>query len=920
MKKQNPESTKKIMSTYIYKDQTQISERPESLKDFLETIKQLYNISKEDFKNCIITYKNKGEDKPNYILNEEDYNKAKLISEDIVFTIIENKNIDKEDEENQNKIIINDEEEITEKNKKKYHSPNENMNEIESDTDINFLKKPKFHPERLKYIDMKAPIDIYVNLYEIKLSKQIKLFQYPFTLYPEPEKDKDKIIKIIIKNCYRELKAIFKNFCVFNRELYTEEEIKEVKTIKTSVFLKNKREDFTIEFKKYKNMKIIRQQDVQKDALTKQYIELLIKDILHSNKNLEFYKDAFVMKEEKITIDNNGVKVDFYPGFTTSFVETERGNFLNVSLKHKIVQSKTILYYLNENDYKKRDKKEEIREHLKKCVFKDSYKGKNYKITDIDFDRNPENTSFINKENGMTMNLMAYYKAKYDIEIEDKKQPLIIVCKGPPEEEKNRLYFIPELCYLLGLEEDQINNGYFMNELANSTKIDPYERVQRINKFINLMEDNGKRPNKMSPKEKMQKYGITISSVHENFKGYYMNSPTLLDGNNKEITKNYFPVVKVKNLNKWYFVYEQDKKGKENYKNADKLYNTLCQASKSYKIKVNDPIWIEVPNKSQSNAWINQVEKKISRNEKDCAVLFLINNEKLYQPIKVHSLCKNGYVSQVVKSSTVNKSGIMSICSKILLQLNAKLGGISNRIKFDKEITDRKLMVIGIDSSHIKGGRTGVGMVATLDNNFSDFYNRQQIIIEENKKQLDFCVSNFIEEASKVYLRENKSNPKSLIIYRQGVSLHQKELLKKEIKKIDFVCKTKGIKYYYILVNTKTNYKIFHIENGEYFNPYSGLLVLDGITNRNFFEFYIQPQEVTEGSSTPTCFHVAYGDLDFPEIIPKFTFDLCHIYSNWNGAVRIPNVIKAAEKLSKMTAKYTKMELNAKLKRGQSYL
>ena len=104
------------------------------------------------------------------------------------------------------------------------------------------------------------------------------------------------------------------------------------------------------------------------------------------------------MKEEKITINNNGVKVDFYPGFTTSFVETKRGNFLNVSLKHKIVQSKTILEYLIENDYKKKDKKEEIREHLKKCVFKDSYKGKNYKITDIDFDRKPENTSFTNRQ------------------------------------------------------------------------------------------------------------------------------------------------------------------------------------------------------------------------------------------------------------------------------------------------------------------------------------------------------------------------------------------------------------------------------------------------------------------------------------------------------------------------------------------
>ena len=60
--------------------------------------------------------------------------------------------------------------------------------------------------------------------------------------------------------------------------------------------------------------------------------------------------------------------------------------------------------------------------------------------------------------------------------------------------------------------------------------------------------------------------------------------------------------------------------------------------------------------------------------------------------------------------------------------------------------------------------------------------------------------------------------------------------------------------------------------------------------------------------------------MNFPEFLPKFTYDLCHLYSNWQGPVRIPNVIKAAEKLAKMTAKYTFDELNDNLKFGQSYL
>ena len=122
------------------------------------------------------------------------------------------------------------------------------------------------------------------------------------------------------------------------------------------------------------------------------------------------------------------------------------------------------------------------------------------------------------------------------------------------------------------------------------------------------------------------------------------------------------------------------------------------------------------------------------------------------------------------------------------------------------------------------------------------------------------------------------------------------------------------------MVNTKTTYKFFESKKNGYQNPEAGLLVLNGVTNRNLFEFYIQPQQVTGGSATPSCFTVAYGNFNFPEIIPKLTFDLCHLYSNWQGAVRVPHVLKSAEKLSKMTAKYTEAELNENLSIGQAYL
>ena len=321
----------------------------------------------------------------------------------------------------------------------------------------------------------------------------------------------------------------------------------------------------------------------------------------------------------------------------------------------------------------------------------------------------------------------------------------------------------------------------------------------------------------------------------------------------------------------------------------------------------------------------------------------LDNSDKIYRDLKIQSLCTRGYVSQVVKVESLQKN-ILSVCSKILLQINAKLSGVPYILDLDKETKDRKLMIIGVDSSRIKGksGAIGVGMVATINTSFSNYYNKEYIIKpnkkknknydedeeeeeeeeeEVNKGQLKFYISKFIEEAIVEYKKLNKNFPKGIIIYRQGVLLQQKNFFKSEMENIKTVCDKKNIQFYYILVNTKTTYKFFEkTGEGEYKNPGPGLLVIDGITHKNFFEFYIQPQQVTEGSATPSCYHVAYGNLNFPEMVPKLSYYLCYLYNNWQGTIRVPNVLKGAEKISKMTAKITRSKLNEKLKIGQSYL
>ena len=790
---------------------------------------------------------------------------------------------------------------------------------MESISPITFLSKPIINPKNLKYIEQSK--SVYANLYQIKLSKELTVYQYPFSVSPNIAPGDSRIRSILFKSCNKELKNTYGECLISGDSLYSLKKVDEIKLFKGNTYLKGQRDEYIITFEKVVNERKIKNEEVQKDQLSKQFIELLVKDILHSNPKLDFYKGFFVLSTSKKTIETNGVSIDFYPGFTTSFVETDRGNFLNVTLKNKIIQSENVLDFLIDYDYKDKDNYNNIKEELVGREFKVSYAKRHYIIEDILFDRNPENQTFSFK--GKNYKLIDYFKDEYKIVIHNPKQPIILVRNKTKDGQVTNSYFVPELCYLSGLEEEETKNGLFMKELAKLTKLEPNERIQKTNEFIKLLEDPSKdknQPGKLSAKEKSDLYGIKVEPLNELFTAYYMKDTKLIGGSNTQVSSKdkTFKVLKKSDLTNWLCFYEEN-----NYNDAENLYNTLSKASKAYGLKIPEPEWVEMKNKSSAKKWMETADEYFSEDKQDYSfALFLLGkNDSIYPQLKKHSLCRNGYVSQVVKARSIQKKGgIMSVCSKILLQINAKLGGISYKAVINKEINDRKLMVIGVDSSHIKGKRTGVAMVSTINDSFTDFYNKEEIIKEENKEQLQFCISSFIEQAIVVYNKKNKAAPKGIVIYRQGVSLQQKEFLKTEIQQIDTVCKTKNILYYYILVNTKTTFKFFEKSNKGYSNPGSGLLVIDGVTNRNYFEFYIQPQEVTQGSATPTCFHVAYGNLDFPELIPKFTYDLCHIYSNWQGTIRIPNAIKAAEKLSKMTAKYKLDELNPELKLGQAYL
>ena len=177
---------------------------------------------------------------------------------------------------------------------------------------INFLTKPKINKDKFKTITNPKDVNIFANLFEINIKKELKLCQYPYTVTPEIEKTDMEIRRKLFRSCRREVRKIFDDCFVSGDSLYSIKKIDEIKEVKAILYLDG-RHEYIIQFDKCSNEKTIKKEDVQRDPLTKQFIELIVKDILYSNPKLEFYKGLFVLTNKKQNIQTDRVNINFYP-------------------------------------------------------------------------------------------------------------------------------------------------------------------------------------------------------------------------------------------------------------------------------------------------------------------------------------------------------------------------------------------------------------------------------------------------------------------------------------------------------------------------------------------------------------------------------------------------------------------------------
>jgi len=103
---------------------------------------------------------------------------------------------------------------------------------MESTPAIQYLTKPNIKGDSLSYKQKIS--DIYVNLFEFKMTKSIKLYQYPFTVKPEIGEGDYKIRNKLFKYCgigkkkeKKKIKDFYGECFISGDSLYAMKEIKE---------------------------------------------------------------------------------------------------------------------------------------------------------------------------------------------------------------------------------------------------------------------------------------------------------------------------------------------------------------------------------------------------------------------------------------------------------------------------------------------------------------------------------------------------------------------------------------------------------------------------------------------------------------------------------------------------------------------
>ncbi|KAL3288101.1 hypothetical protein HHI36_002551 [Cryptolaemus montrouzieri] len=609
-----------------------------------------------------------------------------------------------------------------------------------------------------------------------------------------------------------------------------------------------------------------------------------------------------------------------WPGYHTSIRQYETSIMMNTELTFKVMRSDNVYdLLLNTVDRSGRSDMAAFQKKVIGSIVLTFYNNKTYRIDDIDFKTTPASTFPLNS--GGQISYLEYYKKRYNINIQVPTQPMLVSRLKPREigaGQKETLYLVPELCQLTGLTDDQRANFHLMSALAQHTRIGPAGRQGKLQEFVRKL------TSKAEIMQEVRRWNLDVAKKLVEFPGRVLppeliragQDVTFSAGNKADWTMSLRsnPMCVSARMDRMAVITPQNLSHP-----TEEFLKTLSKAASGMKWNIGNHKIFPIEN-DRSAAYLNKLEEVIGMNPTLIMCVLPTKTADRYNAIKKKCCVDRGVPSQVVVARNFRNKNVMSIATKIAIQLNCKIGGAPWTV----HIPTKTLMVVGYDVCRdtANRGKSFGGMVASLNQSCTRYFS--SVSEHQMEEELSNNFGSFMLLACQKYREVNGEFPRQICIFRDGVGEGQIPHVKDhEIKNIRDKLTSQiytgdiPLKMAVVVVSKRINTRIFQGDN----NPPPGTVVDNTITLPERYDYFIVSQCVNQGTVTPTSFNVIDDNMGLsPDNMQKLTYKMCHLYYNWSGTVRVPAPCQYAHKLAFLTAQSLHRPADRKLENLLYYL
>ena len=456
-------------------------------------------------------------------------------------------------------------------------------------------------------------------------------------------------------------------------------------------------------------------------------------------------------------------KLELWPGYVTSIRQHENSMMLCCEISHKVLRMDTVLEQIavitsrNKANYRAAVEKELLGQ-----VVMTRYNNATYRIDDIAWDQHPTDTFEGRKGNKMTF--IEYYQNKYQKTIKDGKQPLLVskpTLKNLRAGGDSLILLLPELCNMTGMNDDQRADFNLMKAVGEHTRQDPEKRTRELNRFAQRLKNPGSTA-------ELDRWDIKFAEALSSFRARILDPENILGAGSSKQTYSSdnadwsaafrsWKQTSVVKVTKW-VVLHPPRTGDQT-----KEFIACCKKiGPSLGMQMSAPKVFETVDQRPST-YVQDLNKVMEMQPQLVMIVIPNNKGDHYAAVKQICCLEKPVPSQVMTATVLGKpKGLMSVATKVLVQMNCKLGGEPWTV----DIPLKNTMVLGYDTYHdsLHKDKSVGALVASLNKTFTKFIS--SVEFHSNQSELTDKMTPGIAKALRKYKEVNGCFPDRVMMYR----------------------------------------------------------------------------------------------------------------------------------------------------------